>query len=51
MDPSIHWVVFAEAGHALYFRFDKTEMKLRMFRRCTHAKFTPVFLDEILIEL
>jgi hypothetical protein len=51
VDLSIHWKIFAETGHALQFRFYRTEMKLRMFRRCSPAEFFPVFPDEVLVEL
>ena len=37
-------LIFLEASHALHFGRYKTEVKLRMFRRCAFAEFGPMSL-------
>ena len=51
MDLPSLWMVFLETGHALDFRLDQTEMKLRSFCSCSPAEFVPMLLHGMLIEL
>jgi hypothetical protein len=43
-------MIFLEARHALRFGSDRTKAKLGVFQYCAAAQFTPVLLDDILIE-
>ena len=43
-------VIFLEASHALHFGRYKTEVKLRMFRRCAFAQFSPIGLNGGLVK-
>ena len=38
-------MIFLEASHALHFGRYKTEVKLRVFRRCAFAQFVPMGLN------
>jgi len=50
MDLFIPRMIFREAGHALNFCIQRTEMKLRLFRRRAFAELIPMFSDPALIE-
>ena len=46
----INRVIFLEASHALHFGRYKTEVKLRMFRKCAFAQYSPMSVNGGLVK-